>query len=79
MGRVDDELAVDAADAERAPIGPPKGMSETISAGGSAVDAEDVGIILAIGGEKRVVMICVLVEVALGEERAQRAVRQCGR
>ena len=73
MGRVRDELAVNAADAERANRAAERNVGDH-QRGGSAVDAEDVGIVLAIGGEKRGDDLRV-VEVALGEERPQRAVR----
>ena len=73
MGGVGDELAVHAADAKGAD-GAAEGNVGNHQRGGGAVDAEDVGIVLAIGGEERGDDLRV-VEVALGEERAQRAVR----
>jgi hypothetical protein len=68
-----DELAVDAADAHRADRAAERNVGDH-QRGGSAVDAEDIGIVLAVGGEERGDDLRV-VEVALGEKGAQRAVR----
>ena len=72
MRGVDDELAVDASDAHRADGSSERNVGDG-ECGGSAVDAEDVGIILAVRTEQEADDLR-LEEIILREERAQRTV-----
>ena len=72
VGRVDDELAVDAADAHRADRAGERDVGEA-EGGGGAVHREDVGVVLAVGAEQDGDDLGV-VEITLREERPQRAV-----
>jgi hypothetical protein len=73
VGRVDDELAIDAADAHRADRAGEGDVGEA-EGGGSAVHREDVGVVFTIGAEQEGDDLGV-VEITFGEQRAQRAVR----
>ena len=70
---VGDELAVDATDADGAEGFGHREVREE-DGGGSAVHGEDVGVVFSVSGEEERDDLGV-VEVAFGEERAQRAVR----
>ena len=73
MRGVGDELAVDATNAQRADRAAEGNVGDH-QRGRGAIDREHIRIVLAIGGEERGDDLRV-VEVALGEERAQRAIR----
>ena len=76
VGRVDDELAADAADAH----GPDRAAERDLAdaqRGRGGRRAEDVGLVLLVGREDRDDELDVVL-VALGEERADRAVGQAG-
>jgi hypothetical protein len=72
VGRVDDELAVDAADAHRADRAGEGDVGQA-EGGGGAVHREHVGVVLTIGAEQDGDDLGV-VEITLREERPQRAV-----
>lgn len=77
IGRVDDELAVNAAHADGA-HGFGKGEVGNDAGGGSAVDAQNVRFIFTVGGKQKGDHLRII-EVALGEHRAQGAVRHAAR
>ena len=72
MGRVGDELAVDAADAHRADRAGKRNVGNA-ERGGGAVDRENIGIILAIGAEQNRDDLRV-VKVTRREKRPQRPI-----
>ena len=76
VGRVDDELAVDAADADGADRAGERDLADG-QRGRRGDRAEDVGLVLLVGREDRDDELDVVL-VALGEERADRAVGQAG-
>ena len=76
VGGVEDELAVDAADAA-ADHGAVEGQARQVQGGRSAGHGEDVGIVFLISGEHRGQHLHVLHE-ALGEERTDGAVDEAG-
>ena len=77
VGRVDDELAVDAADADRADRAGERDLADR-QRRRRGDGAEDVGLVLLVGREDRDDELDVVL-VALGEERADRAVGQARR
>ena len=72
MGRVGDELAVDAADAHGAERAGPRDVADH-QRGGGADEREHIRVVLAIGAEHDALDLD-FVEPALGEERADGAV-----
>ena len=76
VGRVDDELAVDAADAHGADRARERDLADR-QRGRRGDRAEDVRLVLLVGREDRDDELDVVL-VALGEERADRAVGQAG-
>ena len=76
VGRVDDELAADATDADRADRARERDLADR-ERGGRGDRAEDVGLVLLVGREDRDDELDVVL-VALREERADRAVGQAG-
>ena len=76
VGRVDDELAVDAADADGADRARERDLADR-QRGRGGDRAEDVGLVLLVGREDRDDELDVVL-VALGEERPDRAVGQAG-
>ena len=72
VGRVDDELAIDAADAHGADRAGERDVGKA-EGGGGAVHREDVGVVFTIGAEQDGDDLGV-VEIAFREERPQRAV-----
>ena len=76
VGRVDNKLAIDAADANGADWACERNVRNT-KRGGGAVDRENVRVILTIRTQEERDDLGV-VEVALGEERAQRTVGHAG-
>ncbi len=76
VGGIDDKLAIDPANAHGANGAGKRDVGDH-QRGGSAVDGEDVGIVLPIGAQHRGDDLGI-VEVALREERPQRAVRHAG-
>ena len=72
VGRVDDEFAVDAADADGADRAVKRDVRDG-QRGGGAVDAEHVGVVLAVGAEHDGDDLR-LEEVVLREKRAERTV-----
>ena len=76
VGRVDDELAADAADADGADRARERDLADR-QRGRRGDRAEDVGLVLLVGREDRDDDLDVVL-VALGEERADRAVGQAG-
>ena len=76
MGRVDDELAIDAADANSADRACERNVRNA-KRGGGTVDREHVRVILTIRTQEERDDLSV-VEVTLGEERTQRTVGHAG-
>ncbi len=76
VGRVDDELAADPADAHRTDGSAERDLADR-QRGRGGHGAEDVGLVLLVGREDRHDELDVVL-VALGEERADRAVGQAG-
>ncbi len=76
VGGIDDQLAVDHPDADGADRVVEGDLGQRQRRRG-AVDGEDVGVVLAVGREHEGDDLR-LVEVALGEERAQRTVDEAG-
>ncbi len=74
VGGVGDELAVDAADAQRAQRAVPRNIADG-QRGRSADDGQDVGIVFAIGAQENALHLD-FVEPAFGEEGADGAVGQ---
>ncbi len=72
VGRIGDELAFDAADADRAERAVPRNVADH-QRGGRADDAEDVGVVLAIGAENDGLNLNFVIP-ALGKERTNRTV-----
>ena len=72
LSGVDDELAVDAADAD-ATDGTHEGNVGDVKRGGGGVDGENVGLVHAVGGEEHDVDLHII-EVAVGEEGTDGAV-----
>src|ERR1035437_3206507 len=72
VGRIGDELAFDAADADRAERAVPRNVADH-QRGGRADDAEDVGVVLAVGTEDDGLNLNFVIP-ALGKERTNRTV-----
>ena len=77
VGRIDNKLSVNTAHTH-SPYGFGKGKIGNDTGGGSAVNAQDVRFVFTIGGEQKRNYLRI-VEVALGEHRAQGAVRHAAR